>query len=391
MSKLEELMQELCPDGVEYKTLGDCCFLEKGNTPIQKAIPGEYPLVVTTEERKSSNKYQFDKPTVCIPLISSRGHGVASLNQIFYQEGKFALGNILCGVTPKDNEFLSARFLYHYLNCKKDILLVPLMRGGANVSLTVDSLKRVKVPMPPIAIQYEISTILNEFLQLNVALKAEYAARKKQYEYYSSKLLTFRDVPYCSLESLCDIVDYRGKTPKKVDRGIFLVTAKNIRFGYIDYEKSQEYISEENYEEVMHRGHVQIGDILITTEAPCGNVALVDRENIALAQRVIKYRPKDERVDNVYLKYILMGEEFQRKLSAAATGGTVKGIKGSKLHRLTIPVPPLNVQLSIVNILDRFDALCNDLSSGLPAEIEARRKQYEYYRDKLLSFNEKNQ
>lgn len=141
----------------------------------------------------------------------------------------------------------------------------------------------------------------------------------------------------------------------------------------------------------MHRGHVQIGDILITTEAPCGNVALVDRENIALAQRVIKYRPKDERVDNVYLKYILMGEEFQRKLSAAATGGTVKGIKGSKLHRLTIPVPPLNVQLSIVNILDRFDALCNDLSSGLPAEIEARRKQYEYYRDKLLSFNEKNQ
>lgn len=202
--------------GWNIKLLEIVVFWKRGTPRFKRRFRESTPLVVTTEERKSSNKYQFDKPTVCIPLISSRGHGVASLNQIFYQEGKFALGNILCGVTPKDNEFLSARFLYHYLNCKKDILLVPLMRGGANVSLTVDSLKRVKVPIPPIAIQYEISTILNEFLQLNVALKAEYAARKKQYEYYSSKLLTFRDVPYCSLESLCDIVDYRGKRLKKL-------------------------------------------------------------------------------------------------------------------------------------------------------------------------------
>lgn len=142
MSKLNELIQKLCPDGVEYKKLSECCTLEKGNTPIQKAAPGQYPLVVTTEERKSSNTYQFGKPTVCIPLISSRGHGVASLSSLFYQEGKFALGNILCGVTPVNRDELSAKFLFYYLNHKKDTLIVPLMRGGANVSLTVDSLKK---------------------------------------------------------------------------------------------------------------------------------------------------------------------------------------------------------------------------------------------------------
>jgi type I restriction enzyme S subunit len=138
----------------------------------------------------------------------------------------------------------------------------------------------------------------------------------------------------------------------------------------------------------MRRGKVQLGDVLITTEAPCGNIALVDREDVALAQRVIKYRPKDNRIDSVFLKYILMGDEFQSKLMSAATGGTVKGIKGSKLHKLSIPVPDIEIQKEIVYILEKFNTLCNDISTGLPAEIEARRKQYEYYRDKLLTFKE---
>lgn len=190
------------------------------------------------------------------------------------------------------------------------------------------------------------------------------------------------------LGELCDYVDYRGKTPKKVDQGIFLVTAKNVRMGFIDYEKSKEYISKDDYLEVMRRGLPKIGDLLITTEAPCGNVALVDREDIALAQRIIKYRPKRENVNRNFLKHYLLSKEFQDVLQKNATGGTVKGIKGSKLHELNVPVPPLEVQQRIVDILDRFDALCNDISNGLPAEIEARQKQYEYYRDKLLTFKE---
>jgi len=165
-----------------------------------------------------------------------------------------------------------------------------------------------------------------------------------------------------------------------------LVTAKNIRKGYIDYEKSQEFIAESDYDEVMRRGYVQMGDVLITTEAPCGNVAQVDREDIALAQRVIKYRPKTNMLNNTFLKYVLLGKEFQDKLLAQATGGTVKGIKGSRLHKLTIPVPSLAEQEKAVVLLSQFDSLLYNITSVLPAEIAALQKQYEYYRDKLLSF-----
>ena len=220
VNKLKDLIHELCPNGVEYKKLADCCVLEKGNTPIQKAIPGEYPLVVTTEERKSCNTYQFDKPTVCIPLVSSRGHGVASLNRLYYQEGKFALGNILCGVTPINSDELSAKFLFYYLNHKKDTLIVPLMRGGANVSLTVDSLRNIKIPVPPISVQEELVYILDKFEALSFELTAELAARKKQYKYYRDSLFRFDDkyVEWTTLDQISKNCDRQRKPVTKDKR-----------------------------------------------------------------------------------------------------------------------------------------------------------------------------
>lgn len=171
--------------------IGECCDIKKGATPIKKATPGKYPLVATTEERQSSSEYQFDCPAVCVPLISSRGHGVASIDRIYYQDGKFALGNILCAITPNDSELLSAKFLRYYLFDKKDVLLVPLMRGGANVSLTMDSLKKVKIPIPPIADQQRIVRALDKFDEFVKALPCEIGLRQKQYEYYRDLLLTF--------------------------------------------------------------------------------------------------------------------------------------------------------------------------------------------------------
>lgn len=191
-------------------------------------------------------------------------------------------------------------------------------------------------------------------------------------------------VPYKKLIDVCDYVDYRGKTPKKVESGIFLVTAKNIRKGYIDYESSKEYIALDDFDNVMRRGTAKIGDILITTEAPCGNVALVDKEDIALAQRVIKYRCNDE-INPRFLLHILLGKEFQNKLAKASTGGTVKGIKGSKLHLLEVPVPPLEVQEEIVRLLDDFTAKTAELQNKINEELEARKKQYEFYRDSFFS------
>ena len=159
------------------------------------------------------------------------------------------------------------------------------------------------------------------------------------------------------LIDLCDYVDYRGKTPNKSDSGIFLVTAKNVKDGYIDYDVSKEYIPEDKYEEVMRRGKPKIGDVLITTEAPCGNVAQVNKPNIALAQRIIKYRGHNQVIDNTYLKYYLLSPFFQNILNMKSSGGTVQGIKGSVLHQQKISFTKYTEQLKIGQCLDSLDSL----------------------------------
>lgn len=156
------------------------------------------------------------------------------------------------------------------------------------------------------------------------------------------------------LGEVCDYVDYRGKSPNKTSKGVFLVTAKNIRDGYIDYDVSQEYIPLDEFEETMRRGKAQVGDVLITTEAPLGHVAQIDNPNIALAQRVIKYRGK-KFILNTFLKYYLMSEKFQTILTANATGSTALGIKGSRLHQLPIAFPSLFEQKQISSVLHLWD------------------------------------
>ena len=184
---------------------------------------------------------------------------------------------------------------------------------------------------------------------------SEFNLSVDRYKWWNN--ITISDFELVKLWDVCDKVDYRWKTPKKVDKGIFLVTAKNIRKWFIDYNKSQEYISPEDYEEVMHRWKPEIWDVLITTEAPCWNVAQVDRTDIALAQRVIKYRPKDKNLNSTYLKYVLLSDKFQEKLVNNSTGWVVWWIKWSTLHELTIPLPPLEVQEKIVTELDGYQKI----------------------------------
>ena len=179
-----------------HSSIGELCDVKKGKTAIQKAKEGEYPLVVTTMERKSCDEYQFNANAVCIPLVSSRGHGIASLNHVYYQEGRFALGNILCAVIPFDEDVLKAKFLYYYLEYAKDYILVPLMKGGANVSMHCSDIEKVKIPVPSIQEQERIVFILDKFDTLTndliSGLPAEIEKRRQQYEYYRDKLLTFK-------------------------------------------------------------------------------------------------------------------------------------------------------------------------------------------------------
>jgi len=175
---------------------------------------------------------------------------------------------------------------------------------------------------------------------------------------------SFKDSPLGKIPSdwevkelieVTNYVDYRGKTPAKKESGRFLVTAKNIKYGHIDYNASQEFISEDEYHLVMRRGLPKLGDILITTEAPLGSVAMIDREDIALAQRVIKYRAKTNIIDNYFLLHYLLSDKFQQILDLKSTGSTAKGIKGSVLHKLSIELPPLPEQKAIAQLLSTWD------------------------------------
>ena len=145
-------------DGEKYR-LGDLCKIVKGETPIKQANPGRYPLVVTAAERASHETFQFDCRAVIVPLVSSTGHGHASIKRINYQEGKFALGSILCAVIPKDEKRLNAKFLHVYFSYFKDQLLGPLMKGSANVSLSLSTLAELKIIFPPMDVQERIISL----------------------------------------------------------------------------------------------------------------------------------------------------------------------------------------------------------------------------------------
>ena len=379
---------------VEWKKIKDVCSnICSGGTPNTKNRDyyyGDIPWLRTQEvdwgniydtEIKISQKGLdnssakiIEKDCVIVAMYGATAAKVA-INKI-----PLSTNQACCNL--KINKDISCyRYVYYWL-CKEYHKLKALGEGSQN-NISGLKIKDYPIPIPSLSEQNRIVGILDTFTDSIENLKQQIAQRRKQYEFYRDQLLIFDfKINWYELIELCDYVDYRGKTPSKVDHGVFLVTAKNIRKGYIDYENSKEYIPFEDYEIVMRRGKPKKGDVLITTEAPCGNVAQVDDDSIALAQRVIKYRPKDERLNSGYLKYVLLGTDFQMRLDKEATGATAKGIKGSKLHKLQIPLPSLSEQQRIVSILDTFESSI----SNLEAQLAQRQKQYEYYRNKLLTF-----
>ncbi|PZV18333.1 MAG: hypothetical protein DCF20_04645 [Pseudanabaena sp.] len=174
----------------------------------------------------------------------------------------------------------------------------------------------------------------------------------------------FEGWEYCRLGNLAKFIDYRGRTPTKVDSGIALITAKNVRIGYINREP-YEYVTQSEYQSWMTRGFPKVGDILFTTEAPLGNVAIIDiQEPFALAQRVICLQlHKPEMAD--FLKLLIMSSVFQNLLLNNATGMTATGIKASRLKEIPVPLPPLAEQHRIVAKIDQLMTLCDELEKQI--------------------------
>ncbi|MBD2651895.1 restriction endonuclease subunit S [Synechocystis sp. FACHB-383] len=187
--------------------------------------------------------------------------------------------------------------------------------------------------------------------EIYIAQHEEYIDKPKGWSFYR-------------LGNLTKFIDYRGKTPKKIKSGIPLITAKNVRFGFIDREP-YEYVSEEEYHSWMTRGFPRLGDLLFTTEAPLGNIAVVDiNERFALAQRVICFQLHKSDM-NLYLRLLIMSDIFQEQLINSATGMTAKGIKASKLKEIPIPLPPLPEQHRIVAKVEALMALFDRLEKQI--------------------------
>jgi len=341
-----------------------CLFLNAGNV-TKSGFKFESTQFINKEKDALLRKGKLQKNDL---VITTRG----TVGNIAYFDESIPFENIRINsgmVIVRSEIDLEPIYLNQFL--KSDLFekwLEKNVFGSAQPQLTVKLLNSISISYPSKEEQTKIASFLSAVDEKINQLTQKHALLSQYKQGMMQKLFSqqirfkaddgseFWEWVEKKIIDVADYVDYRGKTPKKVENGVLLVTAKNIRFGYIDYEVSQEYICSEDFDKVMRRGRAEIGDVLITTEAPLGNVASVDREGIALAQRVIKYRGKNGILNNEFLKQKFLSEDFQALISSKATGGTVQGIKGSTLHNLEIHIPhDIEEQTKIANFLSSID------------------------------------
>ena len=363
MNKIEQLIEELCPQGVEFKALGDledAEILKLGRGKVISktdlaASPGDYPVysssAVGSGEFGRYGEYMFEDERIS---WSIDGGG-----RFFYRsEQKYSVTNVSGWLKMLDSEMLNTKYLYYFLTDAWATKVFDYTKK-AHPSIIRDE---YTIPIPPLAIQKEIVKILDNFTRLEAELEAELEARKKQYEYYREALLRFGDdVERKPLGEVANIKN--GKDWKKLDAGDIPVYGSGGVMGYVDtcaYDKPTVLIP--------RKGSITN---IFYVETPIWNVDTIYYTEIDIYQIIPKFF------------YYFMKTIDLMKLD---TGSGRPSLTQTILNKIKIPIPPLSKQKEIVAILDKFDALVNDISTGLPAEIEARRKQYEYYRNQLLTF-----
>jgi len=362
-------------DEWEQRKLGEVFkeYSEKNHTELSALTIIQGGGTVKREE--SDRNLMYDKSNLSNYKMVRKNDFIVHLRSFEGGLEKSLLDGI---ISPAYHTFHSdvadSRFYYPYFRSHEFIKhkLVPHVYGIRDGrSIDIAGMKTIEIPYTSIEEQRKIGDYLESLDHLITLHQRKCDEVKSLKKYMLQKMFPQNEqkVPEIRFEGfteaweqrklieVCDYVDYRGKTPTKTEDGIFLVTAKNVKDGFIDYETSKEYISENAYEEVMRRGKPEIGDVLITTEAPCGNVAQVNKADIALAQRIIKYRGHIGVVDNTYLKHYLLSPEFQKILNAKSSGGTVQGIKGSILHQQKIIYPSYEEQKKIGQHMDSLDHL----------------------------------
>ena len=425
MSKLSEMIATLCPNGVEYKRFSEVCFYIRGVTygKSQEIRNGEdgWKVLRANNITLSTNSLNYDdvkvisknvkvKPAQLLRkgdiLICAGSGSKEHVGKVAYisEDSDYTFGGFMA-VVRAQNASVDTRYLYHVLT---SALFINYLKSALN-STTINNLSNSVIgpfefPLPPLPIQREIVQTLDNFANLTAELTAELAKRKKQYEHYRDMLLNFtgggrydkfgdeNGSPHIEWKRLGEVAEIMrgGNLQKKdfVESGCPCIHYGQIytRFG-IYADKPLTYISSES---VAKQKFARPGDIVMAVTSEnvddvCKCLAWIGEEPVAVSGHtaIIRHNQNPK-----YLAYYFHTSAFDVQKRRLAHGTKVIEVTPDKLADIKIPLPPLKEQNRIVAILDRFDALCNSLTEGLPAEIALRKKQYEYYRDKLLSFKE---
>lgn len=279
--------------------------------------------------------------------------------------------------------------MYYYLKNIEPKIVFLQSEGGVPTINTV-KVGGISIPVPPLPVQREIVRILDSFTSLEAELEAELEARRKQYKYYRDQLLSFKhlsgggknEVEWKTLGEIGEVCMCKRIMKNQTKAEGCIPFYKIGTFG----KTADAFISEELYEEYKQKySFPRKGEVLISAAGTIGRAVIYDGEPAYFQDSNIVWIANDESlVLNKYLYYFYSVADWRLE------GGTIKRLYNNNLKAVKIPIPPLSTQRRIVSVLDRFESLVNDISTGLPAEIAARHQQYEYYRDQLLSFKRKS-
>ena len=418
MSKLDELLRELCPDGVEYKKLGEIATISRGGNFQKKdfltegvpcihygQIYTKYGLFTdktfTFISEECAKKQKMAQPNDIVMAVTSENIEDVCKCLAWLGDEPVAVSGHSAIIHHNQN----AKYLVYYFHSQMFFAQKRKLAHGTKViEVTPDALANITLPVPPAEIQHEVVRVLDSYTE-NVAelqrqLTAELTARQKQYEFYRDKLLTFDilrggTINFCQ-RTLGELFDFRNGLSKGKEffgKGTPFVRYTDV-YNHRTLRKKDITALVECTEDEKERLKVSRGDVLFTRTSETAedigwsSVMLDDMDDCVFNGFTIRATPKTKELLPEYCAYCFSTVDFRRYVTKHCAFTTRASLTGNTIAQYRMTIPPLDIQSRIVNVLDNFEKICSDLNIGLPAEIEARQKQYEYYRDKLLTFAE---
>ena len=390
MSKLDELIKELCPNGVEYKELGEIVKSQRGKTITKELIKdGDIPVISGGQKPA----YYHNESNRKGEVITVAGSGAYAGFVMYWDKPIFVSDafSIEC-----DKSYLNIKYIYYFLQ-NNQMKIHSLKKGGGVPHVYFKDMQKFLVPVPPLEVQEEIVRILDDYTksveELKEKLNKELIARKKQYSWYRDYLLKFENkVEIVKLKDIATEM-YRGNGIKREEvreTGIPCVRYGEIYTEYgISFEKTKSY-TDENL--ITNKKYIEYGDILFaitgeSVEEIGKSTAYIGKEKCLVGGDILVMKHKQ---DPVYLSYVLSTENSQKQKSKGKIKSKVVHTNATDIGEIEIPLPPLEVQKRIVEVLDNFEKTCKELNIELSSEIEKKQKEYEFVRNYLLTFEEKS-